>query len=95
MTAEIQADIAGQLEAGHEVAYSVIATQEGIAAGRVAAGEDEIEGGKLVIDESGVYGGRFVATEDGFAVEGFAATEEGVVDATIVGVAEDQEESAE
>jgi uncharacterized membrane protein len=94
MTANIQADIASQLEAGHEVAYSVIASQEGISAGRIAGGEDEIEGGKLVIDESGVYGGRFVATEDGFAVEGFAATDEGVVDATVEGVADDLEEES-
>ena len=78
-TAEITADIAGQLEAGHEVAYSVIASQEGIEASRVAGGEDMVEGGKLVVDETGVYGGRFVATESGFAVEGFAETEEGVV----------------
>jgi len=92
MTAEIQADIAEQLEAGHEVAYSVIASQEGIAASRVAGGEDMVEGGKLVIDDTGAYGGRFVATEDGFAVEGFAATEEGVVDALVVGVPEDEED---
>ncbi len=73
ITAEIQADIADQLEAGHEVAYSVISSQEGMAASRVAGGEDYVEGGKLVIDDTGVYGGRFVATEDGFAVEEFAA----------------------
>ena len=89
VTAEIQADIANQLEAGHEVAYSVIASQEGVVAGRVAGGEDQIEGGQLVIDETGVYGGRFVATEEGFAVEGVAITEEGAVDALVVGVAEE------
>jgi uncharacterized membrane protein len=95
MTAEIQADIASQLEAGHEVAYSVIASQGGIEATRVAGGEDEVEGGKLIIDESGAYGGRFVATDEGFAVEGFAATEEGFVDALVVGVNEDEEIEAE
>ena len=70
MTAEIQADIAAQLEAGHEVAYTALASQEGFAVGRIAGGEDEIEDGLLVVDESGVYGGRFVATKDGFVVEG-------------------------
>ena len=94
-TAEITADIAGQLEAGHEVAYSVIASQEGVEASRVAAGENMVEGGKLVVDETGTYGGRFVATEDGFAVEGFAATDDGVVDALVVGVADEQEEKEE
>ena len=95
MTAEIQADIANQLEAGHEVAYSVIASQEGIAAGRVAVGEDQIEGGKMVVDDSGIYGGRFVATEDGFAVEGIEVTEEGAVDAIVVGVTDDDDDEEE
>ena len=89
MTAEIGADIAGQLEAGHEVAYSVIASQEGITAGRVAGGEDEIEGGVLAVDESSVYGGRFVATPEGFAVEQMLATDEGVVDEIVVGIPEE------
>ena len=95
VTAEIQADIAGQLEAGHEVAYSVIASQEGMTASRVAGDEDQVEGGKLVIDDTGAYGGRFVANEEGFAVEAMAVTEDGVVDALVVGVADDEEESKE
>jgi uncharacterized membrane protein len=95
VTAEIQADIADQLEAGHEVAYSVIASQEGLAASRMAGGEDYAEGGQLVIDESGIYGGRFVATEDGFAVEEIAATDEAVVNSLVVGVAEDDTEDEE
>ena len=93
MTAEIQADIAAQLEAGHEVAYSVIASQEGFAAARVAGGADEMEGGSLVVDESGVYGGRFVATKDGFVVEEMAVTAEGVVEGLTVGVAEEEAEA--
>ncbi|MGD8399156.1 MAG: DUF1269 domain-containing protein [Anaerolineae bacterium] len=92
MTAEIGADIAGQLEAGHEVAYSAIAGPEGIMAGRLAAGEDEVEGGVLAADESGIYGSRFVATDEGFAVEEVVATDEGIVDDIVVGVLADQEE---
>jgi len=91
MTAEIQADLAAQLEAGHQVAYTALATQEGFAAGRVAGGEDEIEGGSLVVDESGLYGGRFVATKEGFAVEEMAVTAEGVVEGLTVGVVEEEE----
>ena len=90
MTAEIQADIAGQLEAGHEVAYTAIAGQEGIVAGRLAGGEDEIEGGVLAADEAGIYGGRFVATPEGFAVEQTLATDEGVVDEIVVGVLDEE-----
>jgi len=75
-TAEIQAGIASQLEAGHDVAFSVLASQEGLEVSQVAGNEDEVEASKLVVDESGMYGGRFVATKDGFAVEAAEATEE-------------------
>lgn len=92
MTAEIKADIAVQLEAGHEVAYTALVSQEGFAASRVAGGKDEIAGGSLVVDDSGIYGGRFVATKDGFAVEEIAVTEDGVAESLTVGVVDDGEE---
>ncbi|MGD8474474.1 MAG: DUF1269 domain-containing protein [Anaerolineae bacterium] len=95
ITAEIQVDIAQQLEAGHEVAYSAIASEEGLALGRVAGGEDEVEGGALIIDDTGLYGGRFIATEDGFAVEEMAVTDEGIEDVLVVGVIDDEEEDEE
>jgi len=92
MTAEIKADIAAQLEAGHEVAYSVLSSQEGFLAGRMAGGEDEVEGGLLSMDDEGVYGGRFVATEAGFVVEEMAVTDEGVVGGITMGVVEEEKE---
>jgi uncharacterized membrane protein len=79
VTAELQADIASQLEAGHEVAYTALATQEGFAASRVAGGEDEVEGSSVVVTDDAVVGEQFVATEDGFAVRRTTATDEGVV----------------
>jgi uncharacterized membrane protein len=79
VTAQLQADIASQLEAGHEVAYTALATQEGFAASRVAGGEDEVEAGTVVVTDDAVVGEQFVATEDGFAVRRMAATDEGVV----------------
>ena len=91
MTAEIKADIAAQLEADHEVAYSVIASDEGIVAGRLAGGEDEVEGGILSVDESGVYSGRFVATEAGFVIEEMVETEDGIVDEITVGLIEEDD----
>ncbi len=93
MTAEIRADIASQLEAGHQVGYSVIATQQGFAANRVAGGEDVVEGGSLVVDDSGLYGGRFVATKEGFIVEEMAVTEDGVAESLTVGLADDEDEA--
>ena len=91
MTAEIKADIAAQLEAGHEVAYSALSSEEGFLASRVASGEDEVEGGMLAVDEDGIYGGRFVATETGFVVEEMAATDEGVVGGITMGVVEEED----
>ncbi len=78
LAAEFGADIASELEAGHEVAYSAISSEEGFAASRVAAGEDEIEGSEVVVTEDAVYGSRYMATADGFAVERMIATEDGV-----------------
>jgi uncharacterized membrane protein len=92
MTAEIGADIAEQLVAGQEVAYSALATREGLALDRVAGGEDQVEAGSLVIDDTGVFGGRFIATEDGFAVEEMAVTDEGIEDVLVVGVPDKEDE---
>ena len=94
VTANLQADIAAQLEAGHDVAYTALATQEGFVAAREAGGEDEVEGGAVVVTDDAVYGGRYVATEEGFAVEQFAATEEGVAYEAAAGVVEEEENTA-
>jgi uncharacterized membrane protein len=83
LTSKLQADIASQLEAGSEVAYTAVTTQEGIAVARVAGDEDLVEGGAVVLDDTGVYGGRFIATEDGFAVERITVTDEGSVDEVV------------
>jgi len=95
MTAEIKADIAAQLEAGHEVAYSVISDQDGLLAGRVAGGEDEVEGGMLAVDDSGMYGGRFFASESGFVVEEMTATDDGVFNEITMGVVEEEDKDKE
>jgi uncharacterized membrane protein len=91
MTAKLQADIASQLEANHDVAYSALVTQEGYDVSREVVGEDMVEGSEIVVTDDEVYGGQYVATEDGFAVRTFDATEEGVV---IEGVAATKDEVA-
>jgi uncharacterized membrane protein len=98
VTAALGADIAAQLEAGQEVAYTAISSQEGFEAARVAGGEDSVEGGRIVVDDSGVYGGRFLATEDGFVVEGLSVDDEGADYMVAAGLVEDEtagEEAAE
>lgn len=94
VTEALSADIAAQLEAGHEVAYTAIASQQGFSVARLAGGEDSLEGGKLVVDDSGIYGGRFYATKDGFAVEGGAVTEEGATGFVAAGIVSEDEEAA-
>lgn len=95
VTAALGADIAAQLEAGHEVAYTAIASQEGFSATRLAGGEDSVEGGKIVVDDSGVYGGRFFATEDGFVVEGLSVDDEGADYLVAAGLVEEEPADAE
>jgi uncharacterized membrane protein len=75
-TAAIKADIAEQLEAGHDVGYSVLAAQEGMAMTRVAGNKDEVDATKVIVDDTGVYGARFVATKEGFAAEESEAAKE-------------------
>jgi uncharacterized membrane protein len=89
VTEALSADIATQLEAGHQAAYTAIASEQGFSAARLAGGEDSVEGGKLVVDDSGVYGERFYATKEGFVVEGMAADEEGVTGFIAAGVPEE------
>jgi uncharacterized membrane protein len=91
-TQALSADISQQLEAGHEVSYTAISSEQGFAAARVAGGEDQLEAGQIVVDDSGVYGGRFVATKDGFAVVAMEATDQGV---TVAGLAATTEENSE
>ena len=100
LTASLQADIASQLEAEHDVAYSALVTEEGLATSRVAAGEDEVEASEMLVTDEGVYTSQFVATEDGFAVrqteetaegffvEGAVVTEDGAVYGAAVETAE-------
>lgn len=92
LTLELQADIAEQLEAGHDVAYTALATQEGFATGRIAAGEGEVEGSFTIIDESGLTSSQFVATEDGFAVFSMDETEDEISIEGVVGTFEEEEQ---
>jgi uncharacterized membrane protein len=93
VTASLQGDIAAQLEAGHDVAYSALATQQGLAVSRMAGGKEEVEAESVVITDDAVEGSRFVATKDGFVVEELVATEKGAVYAAAVGTVKKDEEA--
>jgi len=94
VTAALSADIAAQLEAGHDTAFTAITSESGFAAARVAGGADSVEGGRIAVDDSGVYGERFYATKEGFVVEGLVADEEGVTTFGAAGVLEEPEKPA-
>jgi uncharacterized membrane protein len=100
LTEEISADIAGQLEAGREVAYTALSTQDAFAAKRTAVGEDHVDvsgfvlteeglvAAEAIATEDGVAGRRMVSTEDGVAVQGVVATEEGIVAGGVIATEE-------
>ncbi|HBY09608.1 MAG TPA: hypothetical protein DEH22_18150 [Chloroflexi bacterium] len=92
LTLELQAEIAEQLEAGHDLAYSALATEEGFSIERVAGNEEEMEGGYVIADESGVTSSQFVATEDGFAVITVDETEDDITVESIVGTFDEEDE---
>lgn len=64
MTQEISADIAAQLEAGKEVAYTALASQAGLAAGRMAADEETLEVSGLLLTEDGLVADAAVLTAE-------------------------------
>ena len=78
-TMAIAADVAEQLDAGREVAYTALSASDAFAAGRAAAGEDQVEIGGIVLTEEGLVAGDVVATEEGIAGERLEVTDEGAV----------------
>jgi uncharacterized membrane protein len=83
MTEALRADIASQLEAGHDVAYSALAAQGAFAASRVSTGEESEEGQSLLITDEAVVESEYVATNEGIIVRRLTETAEGVVDETV------------
>jgi uncharacterized membrane protein len=95
LTEAVAADIAGQLEAGREVAYNVLSTAEGEAISRVSMGEDYVEASGLAISQEGLIAGNIVATEDAIAGEQLVATGEGISYTVGAAVVEGEEPAAE
>ena len=88
-TQQISADIVEQLEAGGEVAYAALETDEAVPMPREEVGEERGDIGDLVITEEGLAFADAVATErgvmtdEGIAAEGFVATDEGLTAARL------------
>jgi uncharacterized membrane protein len=88
MTEALKEDIAQQLEAGHEVAYTAIATDEGVAARRVAGGEDRVEISGITMTEQGVSAQATLVTKEGAISKNILLTDAGLA-ASEVMVTED------
>lgn len=93
LTESIASDIAAQLEAGREVAYTALSSSDAFAAGRVAGDDESLEGSKLVITEDGLVAGSFVATGDAVVGELLEASDDGITYAIGAAVAEEGEEA--
>ena len=79
ITAALSEDIASQLEADHDVAYTALASEEGFATSRVAGNEEEAEGSEMVITDESTYAAQYVATKDGIAVRSIEVTDDAVL----------------
>jgi uncharacterized membrane protein len=78
MTESISADIAAQLSAGKDVAYSALETDDALDITRTAVGENDAEFTEIVLAEGTVLAQSAVVNEDGIAYEAMAVTEDGV-----------------
>lgn len=76
VTAELAQSIADQLEAGHEVAYAVLAADQGLAAWEKPG--SEMGADAVVVGRDDAIGARYLATEDGFVVEVVDLTDDAV-----------------
>ena len=74
----LAADIGVTLQAGHDVAYALAVTEEGVVAKRAAVGDEAADVQGLVVTAEGVVAAQAVATEEGVAYEVAAATEDEV-----------------
>jgi uncharacterized membrane protein len=77
VTAEISADIAKQLAAGGEVAYTALATDDALATSRVATSDAKVEVTNTVTTAEGTYIEGAVATKDEVVVGAAVITSEG------------------
>ncbi len=68
LTETLSQDIAQQLGAGKEMAFTAIAGEEGMAVARVAGNEKEMESQSMVISEEGMAVQTMAADESGVAV---------------------------
>jgi uncharacterized membrane protein len=93
MREAIKSDIASQLEAGRDVSYSALSSDEGLAVNRTAGSEDELEISDLSLTDDGLVAQGTVVNKQGMATQALMITEDGVISGTMVASADSEEES--
>jgi uncharacterized membrane protein len=88
MTEQISADVAAQLEAGRQVAYTALSTQDALVVKRTAVGEGEADVSGIVLTEDGLVAEEAVLTEEGIAAHRLVATDEAVSEEAVVAIEE-------
>jgi uncharacterized membrane protein len=90
MRQAISEDITKQLEAGRDVAYSVVATEGAATAQRVSAGENDAQIDSATITQDALTATSATATAEGITGTTVVATDQGAVVADFVATPEDK-----
>lgn len=85
VTQALSADIARQLEAGKDVAYSAVSTSEAAGITRIAAGADETEMSTSIVTDQGMLVQDVVQTKDDVTAVAAVITDQGAVVVTGTG----------
>lgn len=91
MAEAVSADLASELEAGHDVAFTALATSEGLAVAGQSGDSETVAGGAAVLSRDEVAGVEYVATEDGVVAHSLDVTEDAVVEG-IAGIAAEKDD---
>jgi uncharacterized membrane protein len=91
VTEELSADIAKQLAAGGEVAYTALATEDGMATSRIATSDTKVEVTNTVSTAEGTYIEGAVATKDEVVAGAAMITSEGVTGVVVEAKAEPEQ----
>lgn len=91
----LAADIAEQLAVGKDVAVTAVASDEGVAMGRVAGNEEGVEMSSLVATEDGVVTDAVVANKDSVAFAEGVVTEDSATYVEGAAVLEESEDDSE
>ena len=85
VTEQISADIAKQLQAGGEVAFTAIATSDALATERLATSPDKVEMSRTITTAEGTYAEGVVATKDEITAGAALVTGEGAAAVVVTG----------